>query len=421
MANVSSSNSQKALVPKLRFPGFEGEWHTVRLSDFTDRITRKNSQNESDLPLTISSKDGLVDQISYFNKTVASKDMSGYYLLLNGEFAYNKSYSVGFDFGSIKRLDRYPMGALSTLYICFSVKNYDSDFIKTYFDSLKWYKEIYMIAAEGARNHGLLNVPTEDFFATRHTLPTNLKEQKKIAAFMKLLERRIDAQRRLVEALKSYKRGALSKLFPKEGASVPEYRFAGFTGDWEQRKVSEVMETRRGLTFKPSDIRENGIRVLRSSNIDEDRFVLKNDDVFVDKNAVNVEYVKENDILITAANGSSRLVGKHAIICDIPVGSAVHGGFMLLGVAKEPYFINASMSSTWYKKFIDLFVAGGNGTIGNLNKNDLDNQYIPIPSKSERKKVGNFFRLLDNLIAFHRQEVSIAQKIKSGLLQGLFI
>ena len=202
---------------------------------------------------------------------------------------------------------------------------------------------------------------------------------------------------------------------------MPEYRFAGFTGDWEQRKVSEVMETRRGLTFKPSDIRENGIRVLRSSNIDEDRFVLKNDDVFVDKNAVNVEYVKENDILITAANGSSRLVGKHAIICDIPVGSAVHGGFMLLGVAKEPYFINASMSSTWYKKFIDLFVAGGNGTIGNLNKNDLDNQYIPIPSKSERKKVGNFFRLLDNLIAFHRQEVSIAQKIKSGLLQGLFI
>ena len=166
--------------------------------------------------MTISSKDGLVDQISYFNKTVASKDMSGYYLLLNGEFAYNKSYSVGFDFGSIKRLDRYPMGALSTLYICFSVKNYDSDFIKTYFDSLKWYKEIYMIAAEGARNHGLLNVPTEDFFATRHTLPTNLKEQKKIAAFMKLLERRIDAQRRLVEALKSYKRGVIFAAFRED-------------------------------------------------------------------------------------------------------------------------------------------------------------------------------------------------------------
>ena len=115
---------------------------------------RKNTNNESDLPLTISSKDGLVDQISYFNKTVASKDMSGYYLLMQGEFAYNKSYSVGYDFGSIKRLDRYPKGALSTLYICFELTQNDSDFMKVYFDSLKWYKEIYMIAAEGARNHG---------------------------------------------------------------------------------------------------------------------------------------------------------------------------------------------------------------------------------------------------------------------------
>ena len=80
----------------------------------------------TELPLTISSKDGLVDQVTYFNKKVSSKDMSGYYLLENGEFAYNKSYSVGFDFGSIKRLDRYSMGALSTLYICFKLKKYNS-------------------------------------------------------------------------------------------------------------------------------------------------------------------------------------------------------------------------------------------------------------------------------------------------------
>ena len=174
---------------------------------------RKNSNNETELPLTISSKDGLVDQITYFNKTVASKDMSGYYLLKNGEFAYNKSYSVGYDFGSVKRLDRYPMGALSTLYICFSLTKHNSDFIKVYFDSLKWYKEIYMIAAEGARNHGLLNVPTEDFFETKHTLPKDIKEQQKIAQFMLLIEKRIEKQRQLVEALKSYKRGVSNRIF----------------------------------------------------------------------------------------------------------------------------------------------------------------------------------------------------------------
>ena len=174
---------------------------------------RKNSNNETELPLTISSKDGLVDQITYFNKTVASKDMSGYYLLKNGEFAYNKSYSVGYDFGSVKRLDRYPMGALSTLYICFSLTKHNSDFIKVYFDSLKWYREIYMIAAEGARNHGLLNVPTDDFFNTQHILPANIKEQQKIAAFMLLIEKRIEKQRQLVELLKSYKRGVSNRIF----------------------------------------------------------------------------------------------------------------------------------------------------------------------------------------------------------------
>ena len=188
------------------------------MSDFAERVTRKNSNNETDLPLTISSKDGLVDQISYFNKTVASKDMSGYYLLRNGEYAYNKSYSVGYDFGSIKRLDRYPMGALSTLYICFALKKHDTDFIKVYFDSLKWYKEIYMISAEGARNHGLLNVPTDEFFATKHYLPENTTEQRKIADFLIALDRRIDAQQSLVDNLKKYKRGVLSVAFGKYGS-----------------------------------------------------------------------------------------------------------------------------------------------------------------------------------------------------------
>ena len=138
--------------------------------------------------------------------------MSGYYLLKNGEFAYNKSYSVGYDFGSIKRLDRYPMGALSTLYICFALKKHDSDFIKAYFDSLKWYREIYMISAEGARNHGLLNVPTEEFFDTKHYLPENTEEQRKIADFLITLERRIEAQQSLVDNLKKYKRGLVKAL-----------------------------------------------------------------------------------------------------------------------------------------------------------------------------------------------------------------
>ena len=237
MNNVSSSNSQKALVPELRFPEFRDEWKKEKLSDFVVRVTRKNKDNQSNLPLTISSKDGLVDHVTYFNKKVSSKDMSGYYLLKNGEFAYNKSYSVGYDFGSIKRLDMYDEGALSTLYICFALKKHHSDFIKTYFDSLKWYKEIYMIAAEGARNHGLLNVTTEDFFDTIHTLPKSIDEQTKIADFLTLLEQCILKQEKLVNALKLYKRGVLSSLFEQKVSFVKN-------SNWTTKSLGDIFTER---------------------------------------------------------------------------------------------------------------------------------------------------------------------------------
>ena len=102
---------------RLGFANYTGNLVTSRLGDLCERIMRKNSENQSDLPLTISSIDGLVDQRGYFNKVVAAKDMSGYYLLKCGEFAYNKSYSVGYDYGTIKRLNKYDEGCLSTLYI----------------------------------------------------------------------------------------------------------------------------------------------------------------------------------------------------------------------------------------------------------------------------------------------------------------
>ena len=97
--------------------------------------------------------------------------------------------------------------------ICFALKRHESDFIKAYFDSLKWYREIYMISAEGARNHGLLNVPTEEFFDTKHYLPENTDEQRKIADFLIALDRRIETQQSLVDNLKKYKRGVMQRIF----------------------------------------------------------------------------------------------------------------------------------------------------------------------------------------------------------------
>ena len=204
-------------VPNLRFPEFSGEWERKSLSDLVIRVTRKNKNNESRLPLTISAQYGLVDQISFFNKVVASNDMSNYYLLHNGEFAYNKSYSGDYPWGAIKRLDRYEKGALSSLYICFAPQQVvHSDFLVHYFESPKWHKEVSNIAGEGARNHGLLNIAVPDFFNTRHWVPSNRTEQEKIAALFNLIEERIQTQKKIIEDLKKLKDAISFILFTSE-------------------------------------------------------------------------------------------------------------------------------------------------------------------------------------------------------------
>ena len=199
----------------------------------------------------------------------------------------------------------------------------------------------------------------------------------------------------------------------------PQLRFEGFTDDWEERKFSNLAEVRRGLTYKPSDVQKYGIRVLRSSNIAEDTFLIKSDDVFVNKEAVKIDKVKNGDILITSANGSSRLVGKHALIEGIE-NDTVHGGFMLVARAEKPEFVNAIMSSSWYSKFINIFVSGGNGAIGNLSKSDLEDQKVYVPSEIEQTKIGLFFKRLDDTIALHQRKLDLLKEQKKGYLQKMF-
>ena len=219
---MATENNNKTLnVPNLRFPEFGGEWQNVTLSDIVTRVTRKNKNNESRLPLTISAQYGLVDQISFFNKVVASADMSNYYLLKEGEFAYNKSYSSEYPWGAIKRLDRYPQGALSSLYICFGINdNVDSDFLVHYFESSKWHKEVSNIAGEGARNHGLLNIAVGDFFNTAHCIPATIKEQQKIAALLNLITERIATQIKIIEKLESLIKGLCQKLTQQDNPNT---------------------------------------------------------------------------------------------------------------------------------------------------------------------------------------------------------
>ena len=183
--------------PEIRFEGFTDPWEQRKLGEVAHRVIRKNEGNQSDLPLTISAQHGLVDQRDYFNNQVASRDMSGYYLLENGEFAYNKSTSGDSPWGAIKRLTKYEKGCLSTLYICFGLDLGDPDFLVTYYETNRWHGAVQMIAAEGARNHGLLNIAPDDFFETVLTLPCSTEEQKQIGCFFTQLNSLITLHQRM--------------------------------------------------------------------------------------------------------------------------------------------------------------------------------------------------------------------------------
>lgn len=202
-------------VPEMRLPGFTEAWEQRKLGDVVERVTRKNQDLVSQLPLTISAQYGLIDQNMFFDKRVASKDVSGYYLIYNGEFAYNKSTSSDAPWGAIKRLDRYENGVLSTLYIVFKIKNekvINSDFLVTYYDTCNWHKDIKAVAAEGARNHGLLNIAPADFFKTELMLPQDIEEQKKIGSYFKLIDHLITLHQCKCDKYSNIKKGMMSDL-----------------------------------------------------------------------------------------------------------------------------------------------------------------------------------------------------------------
>lgn len=200
--------------PRVRFKGFEDDWETGKLSKFVTRITRKNKNLETTLPITISAAEGLIAQDSFFNNIVASSNLRGYYLVKKGEFAYNKSYSSNYPFGAVKRLENYDMGALSTLYIVFTLnENISSDYIVHFFDTSLWHNEVAMRAAEGARNHGLLNIGAEDFLDIDIVYPKSIEEQNQIANYFTTLDKQISLETKRLENLKRINTACLNKMF----------------------------------------------------------------------------------------------------------------------------------------------------------------------------------------------------------------
>lgn len=397
-------------IPKLRFPEFSGEWEEKKLSDFMTRLTRKNSNNESSRALTISSVGGLIDQGEFFKKQIASKDTSGYYLLKKGDFAYNKSYSVGYDYGSIKRLDRYEDGVVSTLYICMSLtSDTNSDYLTHYFDSMKWNKSVSEISAEGARNHGLLNIPTEAFFQTKHFLAPSSAEQQKIANFLSNVDSIITAETKILNTLQKKKKALMQKLFTRQ------LRFKSDDGTdfpaWEEKKLGDVCETYSGGTPKSGTAEYYGgeIPFIRSGEISSNKTEL----FLTEKGMENssAKMVSKGDILYA-------LYGANSGLCSISkIDGAINQAILCIKTNENKRFL-CNYLQYQREYFYSTYLQGGQG---NLSGKLVESFIIPLPCIAEQQKIADCLSSIDSLIQNQQKVVNTWQQRKKALLQQMFI
>lgn len=363
-----------------------------------ERVTRKNQSLQSQLPLTISAQFGLIDQNEFFDKRIASKDVSGYYLIKNGEFAYNKSTSVDAPWGAIKRLDRYEMGVLSTLYIVFRIRDSiktNSDYIVTYYDTNIWHKEVKAIAAEGARNHGLLNITPSDFFETVIALPKDFEEQQKIGEYFSNLDNLITLhQRKLFEAKNNPKNGS-KNFFRKIYQKLYKFDFNFKTYDWEQRKLGEIAE------FNPKSDLPDEFEYVDLESVVGTEMVFHRTENKASAPSRAQRVAKTGDVFFQTVRPYQR----NNYLFSMPYENYV----LSTGYAQMRPKINAAflMCFLQTESFVQNVLDNCTGTsYPAINSSDLSNLKISLPIlKSEQSKIGKLISNLDHLITLHQREV----------------
>lgn len=408
-----NNNDKKVLnVPALRFPEFSGEWEKYVLTEFVERVTRRNKGNECKLPLTISAQYGLVDQITFFNKIIASADMSNYYLLTNGDFAYNKSYSSEYPWGAIKRLDRYEYGALSSLYICFRPLNHvSSDFLTHYFETKKWHQGISEIAVEGARNHGLLNIGIQDFFATKHYLPQSILEQEKIACFLNLIEERIRLQNKIIEKYESLIQAICDTLIEAEQHKV-------------ELSFNDFGEPYSGLSGKSAEDFGEGCQYITYMNVYQNQIIDTTDVGLVKINETEQQsVVRYGDILFTLSSETPNEVGMGAVYLGDTYPLYLNSfcfGVRIIDESKIfPPFLAYYISTKSFRKAVFPLAQGS--TRFNLQKSDFMNKMFLFPMVEKQNKIYTTLKAYSDKLSIEKRIAKLLCEQKSFLLRQLFI
>ncbi|MDM8564933.1 restriction endonuclease subunit S [Candidatus Halobeggiatoa sp. HSG11] len=403
----------KKNIPELRFPEFDGEWESKKLGEVAERITTKNKENNKNV-LTISAQYGLINQLNFFNKSVSAKDLTGYYVLSKNDFAYNKSYSNGYPMGAFKRLTLYEKGVVSTLYICFRNKPcFSNEFAEHCFASGKQDKEIYKVAQEGARNHGLLNIVVNDFFGINLTIPS-LPEQTKIANFLTVVDKKISQLKQKKALLKEYKKGMMQKIFSQK------IRFKDENGEdfaeWKLYPVKKILnkysnpvKVEPDKHYSQIGIRSHGKGIFYKEPVSG--LSLGNKRVF---------WIKENRLILNIVFAWERAISKTT---KNEIGMIASHRFPMyepaIGLLNLDFILYLFLTPRG-KLYLELASPGGAGRNKTLGQAQFEKLKISLPPIEEQTKIANFLTKLDEKINTVDSQIKKTELWKKGLLQRMF-
>ncbi|MEQ8103862.1 restriction endonuclease subunit S [Enterococcus faecalis] len=390
--------------PEIRFPGFTDDWEQRKLGDFVvDYVEKTSVQNQFPM-LTSSQQKGIVLQEDYFaNRQVTTENNIGYFVLPRGYFTFrSRSDNDVFVFNRNDIIDR---GIISYFYPVFTLKSADSDFFLRRINN--GIQRQLSIQAEGTGQHVLSLKKFKNIVAM---FPSE-EEQQKIGTFFKQLDDTIALHQRKLDLLKETKKGFLQKMFPKNGAKVPEIRFPGFTEDWEQRKLGDlgsVAMNKRIFKDQTSDNGEVPFFKIGTFGSHPDAFISR--ELFEEYKS-KYPYPEVGDILISASGSIGRTVvyqGEDEYFQDSNIVWLKHNG---------------RLDNKFLQQFYSIVKWQGleGSTIKRLyNKNILDTN-ISVPTLDEQNKLGAFFEQLDDTIALQQRKLDLLKETKKAFLQKMFV
>ena len=254
---------------------------------------------------------------------------------------------------------------------------------------------------------------------------TDYSEQEKIASFFKQLDDTIALHQRKLDLLKEQKKGYLQKMFPKNGAKVPKLRFAGFADDWEERKLGDEVKINgrigfRGYTQADIVTKETGVLAYSPTNIVNNRLYRKQSDTYITKQKYRESpeiMVKNSDILFVKTGST---LGKSALVQGINYHATVNPQIVIIRSNElDEYFLSVILTSYNILKRINTIKIGG--AIPTMTETELKKFPIQVPKSTEQKKIGSFFKQLDNTIDLHQRKLDFLKEQKKGLLQKMFV